>query len=183
MTEGVCAVKHNPFGLFLRVYWGTLHLMKLLPVFLCTVVSLGACAPLTIYHKQGATVSRMQSDTRACRVKALRDVPVNTQIRTTPARYIPQRRVCDASGNNCELRGGYFIPGEVYSFDASKGLRAEVETACMARRGYAPVSIPPCPGNVAQAAKPARTNRLPALTPKSCAIRNQDGSFQIVNRG
>ncbi len=152
------------------------------PVPIIAFLILTGCAPLTIYHKAGVTVDRMERDTRACAVSALRDVPVNTQVRRSPARYVPGQRVCDAAGT-CTTRRGYYIPGDIYTVDVHKPLRAGVEQQCMADRGYAPVSIPPCPSGVARAAQVARTVVLPSLTPTSCVIRNDNGSFQIVNRG
>jgi len=143
---------------------------------------LAGCAPLSIYYKPGVTVAMMERDTHACAVASLRDVPVNTQIRRTPARYIPGRRVCDAAGA-CTTTEGYYIPGEIYTVDVNKRLRAQVENQCMADRGYAPVSIPPCPDGVARAAPAAQTTVLPALSAQSCVIRNSDGSFQIVTKG
>lgn len=149
-------------------------------VLLSAIATLSACAPVEIYYKPGAQVARMEADTQACRIKALRSAPVDQQIRQTPPRFVPGRIVCDSNGENCQRRVGYWIPGETYRFDANEPLRGEVEKQCMAQRGYRPASIPLCTSAVAKSVKPARTKKLPALSNKSCAIRNQDGSFQIV---
>ncbi|QFT59858.1 hypothetical protein FIU94_13575 [Sulfitobacter sp. THAF37] len=146
------------------------------------LLSVAACAPLTTYYKPGASVERLNRDTTACQVAALRDVPASTQVRRTPPEFVPPRRRCDSAGN-CTVVPGYYIPGETVSFDPNDGLRKRVERQCMADRGYAPVSIPPCPDTVARAAPPAATRVLPALGPQACVIRNRGGSFQIVNRG
>ena len=69
------------------------------------------------------------------------------------------------------------------TFDPNEDLRNRVEAQCMADKGFAPVSIPACPRNVARAAPTRATTTLPALNPKSCVIRNSDGSFQIVTQG
>ncbi|MCZ4254936.1 hypothetical protein PVW51_13280 [Sulfitobacter sp. PR48] len=154
-------------------------------IWMAAIFGLGvaaSCAPLTTYYKPGVAVDRLNRDTTACQVAALRDVPASTQVRRLPPEFIPPRRRCDSAGN-CTVVPGYYIPGETISFDPNDGLRKRVEQQCMADRGYAPVSIPPCPDNVARAAPPAATRVLPALGPESCAIRNRDGSFQIVNRG
>ena len=143
---------------------------------------LGACAPLETYYKPGATVAAVDRETTACKVQALRDVPPSTRIRREPPRYVPPRRQCNAAGD-CRTRGGFFLPGETYSFDPNDGLRARVEAQCMAAKGFAPVSIPPCPDSVRRAAPPAATRTLPALGPSSCVIRNRGGSYQIVTRG
>ncbi len=154
--------------------------MRYVPIIAFLILT--GCAPLTIYHKAGVTVGGMERDARACAVSALRDVPVNTQVRRSPARYVPGRRICDAAGT-CTTRRGYYIPGDIYTVDVHKPLRTGVEQQCMADQGYAPVSIPPCPDSVARAAPAGRTVVLPNLTPTSCVIRNNNGSFQIVNRG
>jgi hypothetical protein len=96
---------------------------------------------------------------------------------------VPPVKKCDGTGKCRIVRAGYFLPGEVITFDPNDGLRNRVEGQCMADKGYAPVSIPPCPDAVARATPSAATKRLPALTSKSCVIRNQNGTFQIVTRG
>ena len=146
-------------------------------------LGLSACAPLNTYYKPGVTLAALDRDRTRCRVKALRDVPRSTQVRRIPPEYIPPVRTCNAKGQCQTIRPGYFIPGELVTFDPGDGLRADVERQCMAARGYAPVSIPPCPDAVARATPAGVTKRLPKLGRTACVIRNSDGSFQIVNRG
>lgn len=146
------------------------------------LTALAACAPLETYYKPGVSVARVNRDTTACEVRALRDVPPSTITRRRPPIYIPGRRHCDADGN-CVSRPGHYVPGGFETFDPNDGLRLRVERQCMADKGYAPVSIPVCPDSVANAVPPRATTRLPNLTEGSCVIRNKDGSFQIVNRG
>jgi hypothetical protein len=153
--------------------------ITLLVIALATVT---ACAPLNTYYRAGVSVDRLNRDTTACEVKALRDVPASVQVRRTPPEFVPAYKRCDSAGN-CTIVPGYVIPGETITFDPNDGLRKRVEGQCMADKGYAPVSIPPCPDHVAKAATVGKTRTLPTLTPKSCVIRNRDGSFQIVARG
>lgn len=141
-----------------------------------------ACAPLETYYKPGASLTDLNRDTTACEVAALRDVPVSFQIRRKPPVFVPGNRSCDAEGN-CTGHHGYYIDGGVESYDPNVALRGRVELQCMADKGYAPVSIPPCPDRIAKATPAAATTRLPALTENSCVIRNKSGSFQIVNKG
>lgn len=141
-----------------------------------------ACAPLETYYKPGASVATLNRDTTACEVKALKDVPASFQVRRKPPIFVPGNRSCDAAGK-CTGSPGYYIPGGVESYDPNLGLRARVEVQCMADKGYAPVSIPPCPDSVAKAAPKAATTRLPRLSENSCVIRNSDGTFQIVTKG
>ncbi|MDW3184134.1 hypothetical protein [Roseobacter sp.] len=140
-----------------------------------------ACAPLSIYHREGVPVSRMQSDLLACEISALADAPVANQIRRDPPRYIPGRRYCRADGS-CYRRGGYYVPGEIYTVDVNRTLRARAEQQCMANQGYVPATIPNCPNGVSRAAPPGATQVLPRLSAHSCAIRNDDGSWQIVTQ-
>lgn len=152
------------------------------PLFRMTVAGLvlSACAPLSIYHRPGASVSRMQSDTTDCQVAALRDAPVANQVRQRPPILIPGNRVCDGAGN-CWVRPGYWVGGALYTVDVNSDLRARVTDQCMARRGYRPVTIPPCTGAVRSAAPPRQTTTLPALTSTSCVIDYDGGQWQIVN--
>lgn len=176
MTDGPGGVKSIVMHAKLRKSGAMRQTCQIL---LLSALLLGACAPLTIYHRAGVSVTRMERDTNACAVQALAQVPVNTQIRQTPPRYIPGRRICDGDGN-CSISEGFYVPGHIYTVDVNKPLRRQTERQCMANRGYAPVSIPPCPAGVAQAVEPGRTTTLPPLRDGSCVIRNQDGSWQIV---
>lgn len=155
--------------------------MKPLLLFMAMTTVLAGCLPLSIYYREGAQVSLMQRETLACEVRALRDAPVANQIRRTPPRFVPSRRICDGAGN-CTTRPGYYVPGEVYTVDVNAGLRQRIEAQCMADKGFVPAKIPACPPGAAKAAVPARTAVLPRLSENSCVIRNQDGSFQIVTR-
>jgi len=146
----------------------------------CAFLLLAGCAKLSIYHREGASVSRMQSDLLGCEVRAAQDVPVATELRREPPYYVPGDRVCYSNGK-CYLRGGYYLPGQVYTVDANRDLRARVERQCMADKGYRPVSLPPCPADVARRVPSGATTTLPPLAEKNCFIRNADGSWQIVN--
>ena len=152
------------------------------PVFrVCIVVAaLSACAPLSIYYKPGVSVSRLNTDRTECEVAALRDAPVSNQIRQNPPVYVPGDLVCDAAGN-CLRRAGYWVSGGLYTVDVNADLRGRVKDICMAQRGYQPVSIPLCSDSVKRAAAPRATVQLPELSEASCAIRYDDGSWQIVN--
>ncbi|MCV3270922.1 hypothetical protein [Roseobacter sinensis] len=143
---------------------------------------LASCAPLSIYHRDGAPVSRMQSDLLSCQISALEDVPVSNQIRQEPPVYIPARRYCNSDGR-CYTRGGYFEEGRIYTVDVNADLRRKAEGQCMADQGYRPVTLPNCPNSVFRAAPKASTQVLPRLNPRSCAIRYQDGTWQIVTQG
>jgi hypothetical protein len=156
--------------------------MKHVTMTAAMLIGLGACAPLNTYYKPGADITAVQRQTTACEVEALAKVPVSTQIHRAPPRFIPPREICNSAGR-CRVLPGYYEPGAVYTVDPNVDLRNRVETQCMADQGFVPVSIPACPSAVAQAAPQRATTTLPPLNDKSCVIRNDDGSFQIVTRG
>ncbi len=178
MTDGTGPVKQIVFAGRLRQDTRMLRPHLLLPLFL----TLAACGPLSIFYKPGASVARLQNDQTRCEVSALKDAPVANQIRQRPPIYIPGNRVCSSSGS-CYYTPGYWIDGGVYTVDVNADLRGRVLTQCMANKGYRPVEIPPCPSSVASQVPVAQTQKLPTLTERSCAIKNQDGSWQIVTRG
>ncbi len=143
-------------------------------------IALAACGPLGIYHKPGAEVSTMNRTLTNCEVEALGKVPVDRRIERDPVRMVP-RRICDAQGNCTVVYDR--IGGEVRTFDANAGLRQRVLNQCMSDAGYRFVELPACSQAIKRAAPPAATTIMPQLAPTSCAIRNNDGSWQIVTPG
>ncbi|MGV6804604.1 MAG: hypothetical protein ACWA49_10395 [Ruegeria sp.] len=146
------------------------------------MILVGACGPLSIYYREGESVARLQSETTKCQVQALKDAPVANQVRQGPPVYWPGQTYCDGRGN-CYRTAGWWEPGRVYSVDVNQGLRNTVEAQCMARKGYRPVSLPPCKQAVKSRVPPARTTTLPPLGTESCFVKFKDGSFQIITPG
>ncbi|WP_428925195.1 hypothetical protein [Marinibacterium sp. SX1] len=146
----------------------------ILPLSLLLVA--GACAPLATYYKPGVEVARLETDTTNCQVTAAQEVPPNNQIRSSPAFFYPSLSYC--GGGGCFYGNPYWADSYVYTIDVNEPLRRKVTEQCMGEKGYAPVRIPMCPVGIS--VPPGRTERLPVLTPDSCAVRNSDGSFQIV---
>ncbi|MEX0287324.1 MAG: hypothetical protein AB3N23_22175 [Paracoccaceae bacterium] len=178
MTDGTGPVKQIVFVRELRQH----RAMRVLSSILIACLVLTGCGPLSIFYKQGGSVARMQTDQTNCEVSALKDAPVANQIRQRPPVYIPGNRYCNSSGQ-CYYSPGYWVDGGVYTVDVNANLRGRVLTQCMARKGYRPVEIPPCPSSVSNQVPPAQTQKFPPLTQSSCAIKNRDGSWQIVSRG
>ena len=148
---------------------------------LIALLGLAACdTGLSYYHRNGVAVTRMQSDTTQCQVAALKDAPVANQIRQNPPVFFPGRQICNGAGQ-CYYQPGYWIPGNTYTVDVNQGLRTQVETQCMARKGYQPVNLPACSPAVRQAAPPRQTTTLPTLTPQSCVIKYEGGGWQVVS--
>lgn len=178
MTDATRTVKRIVFAV------GIGHHDSMKPIRLTSVLllTLTACAPLPLYYKPGVSVARLQSDQTDCEVKALRDAPVAGQIRQRPPIFVPGEVFCDSAGN-CYSTPGYWIDGGIYTVDVNAGLRDRVVAQCMASKGYSPVQIPPCPVSVTSNVPASQTQKLPPLSASSCAIRNPDGSWQIVNRG
>ncbi|AZV78192.1 hypothetical protein EBB79_10100 [Parasedimentitalea marina] len=150
-------------------------------VFAPILLGLVSCTPLTLYYKPGAEVSRMQTDTLGCETQALKDAPVANEVRQSAPVFYPGDRYCD--GTNCHYSPGYWIPGHIYTVDVNLDLRRRVEQNCMAVKGYQRIQLQNCNLSIAKAAGTAQTTRLPQLSDKSCAIKNKDGSFQIVEPG
>lgn len=151
-----------------------------LPLRFALLGLLGACAPLSLYYKPGVEVTRLQTDTTSCQVLAAQEVPPNNQIRQTAPGFYPGPGFCNGYGN-CWYGDPFWMESSVYTVDVNTGLRNRFTDQCMADKGYAPVRIPLCPLGVVP--PPGQTTRMPTLTPSSCAVRNQDGTFQILNIG
>jgi len=150
------------------------------PFVALALACLSGCLPVSTYYAEGVTAAKFLRDDTDCDVKALREAPVANQTRQSPPRYIP-RRYCDANGN-CYNRGGYWVPGDIYTVDVNASLRARVKGLCMSDRGYSPVELPACPRGVAEAAPPGPSPVLPRLNSNSCAIKTE-GGLRIVTRG
>ncbi len=153
--------------------------MRPISMFLISVVLLVGCdTSLSTYYRTGVSVSRLETDRTNCEVRALKDAPVANQIRQRPPIYFPGSRVCNTAG--CYQSPGYWVDGGIYTVDVNSGLRGRVLDMCMAGKGYQPVTIPRCSQAVSKAAPRTPTRKLPRLAENSCAIRYDDGSWQIV---
>ena len=142
-----------------------------------------ACAPVSLYYKEGGLVSRQKTDLLSCQVDSLSKAPVANQIRQFPPYYVPGRRYCRSDGD-CYTRGGFFAPGEIYSVDVNARLRNDLEAQCMASNGYTSVALPRCTsGSFETTTLDTSTTgpRLPALSESSCVARDTNGNWQIIN--
>ncbi len=156
--------------------------MKTVFRLLFTTMLLSSCGPLSMYYREGESVSKAQTETTQCQVKALNDAPVANQVRQGPPIYWPGRTYCDGVGR-CYRTGGWWEPGRIYTVDVNEGLRANVEAQCMAAKGYRPISLPPCKQNVKSQVQPSRTTTFPQVTANSCFVKFDDGTFQIITPG
>lgn len=141
---------------------------------LALLLGTAACGPVPVYYRQGAEVSRLQSDELGCQTQALKDAPVANEIRQRPPVFYPGRKVCH--GGNCYYHPGYWADGGIYTVDVNKPLRRRLERSCMAAKGYQQIALKRCTQlHSAAAAGP----RLAPLTEAACAQRNRDGSVLI----
>ncbi|MEM1352482.1 MAG: hypothetical protein AAGF27_09050, partial [Pseudomonadota bacterium] len=104
---------------------------------------LAACGPTATFHRTGAPMALMENTLLDCKVEALGDAPVATQVRQGPPRYVPGPVYCPRKGQ-CTRGAGYFAPGEVYSVDTNARLRSDLINRCMARSGFQRVDLPRC---------------------------------------
>ena len=187
MADGLCRVNSivlaNKWVQTIDMFVPLLPRLLKRPHLLAALALLTACTPLTIYHRAGATMARMEKDLLACRVDALDKAPVTSQVRQGPPRYIPGYRHCNRAGH-CYRRGGYYVPGEIYTVDVNARLRSQIETQCMAGKGYRRVTLPNCPAGTSSANAAASSIAtgavLPPLTENSCGLRGQGGEWQII---
>ena len=174
MADGL----HTVNSIVLDAQNGHLSDMGHFKIMILVFVVLSACAPMTVYYKDGGSVTRMQDDLLSCQVAALKDAPVASEIRRSAPVFVPSRRYCNAG--HCYHRGGYFVDGQVYTVDVNARLRNDLEAQCMRNKRYAPVEIPDCPNHVAREAAPTQTDVMPPLTPSSCVIRDRSGTWQVI---
>ncbi len=146
------------------------------PIVFSTI--LVGCTPLSLFYKEGAPVQRMNSDLADCKLRALRDVPVDQDTRYIPGQEAP-RVICDAAGV-CQTIWVQITPDTIETYDANEEVRKEYVGACMAKSGYAPVRLPACQDAVVKATTLKATKVLPPLSANSCAIRLKTGQYQIV---
>ncbi|MRU13836.1 hypothetical protein FDP25_00140 [Roseovarius sp. A21] len=153
------------------------------PALLMTALTvLAACAPLTVYYKQGASVAAMEQTLNQCEVEALRKVPPRILTRYIPPTTAPYTH-CDANGN-CYTYYRTITPGRFERYDADEGLREKTARLCMAGAGFEKVSIKECDPDQIEAARPlSATQTFPPLTENSCAIRLKSGRWKIVTPG
>ncbi len=157
--------------------------MKTVLRLLLPITVLSSCTgPLSLYYREGESVSRLQSETTQCQVQAVNEVPVATQVRQSPPTYWPGRSYCDGRGR-CYRSPGWWQPGQIYTVDVNQGLRNEVEAQCMAKKGFRPVSLQPCKQSEKANVPAVPTTTLPPLTTQSCYVKYDNGSFQIISPG
>ncbi len=153
--------------------------MRKLNYIFIALLGLASCAPVSLYYKPNAAVTRVNNDLLDCEVSALKDAPVASQLRRGPPRYVPGYHYCNSKGH-CYQTGGYFVPGEVYSVDVNARLRHDLEKRCMGRKGYQLIELPRCSAGVSSADATATTGQLPLLTENSCVVRENGGRWQII---
>lgn len=141
-------------------------------------VTVSACAPIPVYYREGVSVDRLEEEGLACKVAALKDAPVENQIRQHPPRYYPGERVC--ADGRCWTRPGYWVDGQVYSVDVNLGLRRQLEQNCMAKKGYSQVSLKRCTMEEVSMRLASQPKRLPPLSDQACVWKSPDDQLRIL---
>jgi hypothetical protein len=139
---------------------------------------IAGCTPLSLFYKEGTPVQRLNSDLAECKLKGLRDIPVDQDIRYIPGNELPQT-FCDANGL-CQTVWVQISPDRIETYDANDSLRDDYVEACMGAQGYQPIRLPACNDAVIRATRLSATKVLPPLSSNSCAIRLKTGQYQIV---
>lgn len=143
---------------------------------LLAALTLAGCttAPVTVYDRQGVSVSRLSNDYAACRINAERQAPVLIQNQTSYGTAIGigtggcYGGFC--SGGN---RGGIALSVDNRRVDVNEGRRFGLLQQCMFDRGYAARQLPGC-SNEARSGVPIGSDyRQPAITQQSCAVQVQ----------
>jgi hypothetical protein len=150
------------------------------PIFgLTCLAAFAACAPLSVYYKQGASVAAMEDTLTHCKIEALQKVPPRILSRYIPAMTTPYTE-CDADGN-CHTYYRTISPARFETYDANETLRGEAEALCMAGAGYSKVKIRECDRSEIEASRPLRaTSTFPPLTDATCAVRLKSGRWTII---
>jgi len=148
----------------------------LFPVLPLLALVLPGCAPLPVYHREGAPVAQVARDEAACKAAALAEAPVEIRRRYIPPVY-DYRTTCLPAG--CSTYRVLIAPGHYDSYDANEGRRATAAKQCMADKGYARIRLPACDPNQVAAA-PDTGGVQPPITEGSCVIRPETGAPRIV---
>ncbi len=150
------------------------------PIFLLSLLSVtvAACGPIPVYYREGASVARLEEDGLSCKVAALKDAPVENQIRQHPPQYFPGERIC--TDGRCWTRPGYWIDGQIYTVDVNLGLRRQLEQSCMEKKGYRQVSLKRCSMDEASSRLASQSNRLPPLSEQTCVWKSPDNTLRIL---
>lgn len=147
--------------------------MKRFLVATLMLASLGGCQT-SAYYAEGVSIHERDADQAICRDEARIRYPTNAITRFTPRVFNPGTTTCDAAGT-CTTTQGYWSGGEAYTVDLNEDARREAAAACMARAGYARVSLPACSANSGASA----SSIMAPLNDDSCILRS-GGTSMIV---
>ena len=157
-------------------------------VIITVTVVVQACGPIIVYHNPNVTEGRMHNDLLDCEVAALKAAPVDLVTEKEPDTWIPEKKDCDKKCNKkgnckkvCKKTGGYWEPGDTYTYDANEDRRKKFEGQCMTQKGYQPVELPICTNVATDPVSTARSGRMPPLTENSCVVRAGERRWKIVN--
>lgn len=150
---------------------------------------LAGCVPATQegFWREGSSYQQNSSDYTDCELDALRQVPRETAIRSTPGYVTPVQvspistqcfgsgayRTCTTTGGT--VSGGQVIGGGVQSYDPNTALRNQVTEQCLMRKGYEPVQFPTCTSKQAETAISRQSMNFPAIERIMCVTADRSG--------
>lgn len=118
-----------------------------------------------------------------CKVRATREVPVSTQVGTTPTyttpvTVSPTYTNCYGYGNSASctttggvVSGGQTYGGQAYSYDANSQLRRDYAIQCMRKKGYSLVDLPFCrPDQTPEGLTASMRDQIIKPTGNSCLV-------------
>lgn len=147
------------------------------------------CVPATQegFWKTGSNYQQTSSDYTDCELDALRQVPRETAVQSTPSYVTPVQvspiysqcfgsgayRTCTTTGGT--VSGGQVIGGGVQSYDPNTALRAQVTEQCLMRKGFEPVQFPTCTSQQAETAISRLSMNYPAIERILCVTADRSG--------
>lgn len=150
--------------------------------FLALAASCVPTAPIMYGYRPDTTIAQKDKDGFDCQLQAAREVPVNSQIRTTPSYVTPMQTNC--YGTSCYTTGGQVIGGNTYSYDANAALRNEYFARCMVSRGYQFTQQPLCSKDqVTDALRNQLSGDLRAPAEGSCVVPITNKASNLAYRG
>lgn len=126
-----------------------------------SMVILSGCVPTTAWYKGSASQKRANSQLTECQVNATKDVPTSIEKKVTGGVLI-----------------GYIYIPTTSDVDTNDQLRNKVVAQCMTNKGYQPVELPVCPGNVVM----PDMNKRVTISSKSCFKQLSGGYFAIAQK-
>ena len=138
--------------------------------------------PMPMFYKGGVGFGKIASDNTDCQVEAVQRVPAQVQTTQTPVYTTPVSTTCNQIGTQtfCNQMGGQTYGGQTQSYDVNSGLRQQVHSQCMAKKGYRYLNIPACPAGT-DITSQDQERVLRPLSATTCYQADKTGGFRVGN--